>query len=649
MLAVPCRGDGIIPADRATLWNPGLNSMGGIPKRTTIYTTIHASSYGNGSSDATAAIQSAIDNCPTGQVVQLSAGIFTINNDIIYLNKSVTLRGAGSKLTTLRRTNGATPGSGNPGVAKPIVIVGPSRWASTGTAYNLASNAVKGAYSVQLASAPAGGLSAGQIVLIDEASGAAWRTDPMGRGQIWASADFRVVYQRHNPSQGFDDPWPSSAGWFCRQDRPTCEIKEVQAYNATTKTVTFTTPFHIDYRTANTAQLYTYTSWDKHVKYAGVEDLKVQGGDDGQLRFVLAAYCWAARIENTAWLGEGFAIDHSFRVEVRDSYVHTPVVLAPGGGSYNFSLANGSSEILIENNISKMADKVMVARCSGAGAVVGYNYMDDGIIDYAPTWVEIGLNASHMVGPHHVLFEGNYCFNADNDNTHGNSILHTYFRNHLSGQRRSFTDEAPRRCVGLMATSYWMSFVGNVLGRSGQMSGWVYESQDGGDAAIWLLGWDGFDPYPTDPNIIALTYRHGNFDYLTNTQKWDPAVSDHNLPNSLYLTNKPAFFGDRTWPWVQPEGTTKIFSLPAKDRFDGVTPAPVLSLPGAMETDNGIISISWNTDVDLVYRVYSSTNLLKAWSTNYLLQVRGDGSRKTYTYSNDTAAARCFRIGAQQP
>jgi hypothetical protein len=27
-------------------------------------------------------------------------------------------------------------------------------------------------------------------------------------------------------------------------------------------------------------------------------------------------------------------------------------------------------------------------------------------------WIEIGLNASHMVGPHNVLFEGNYGFNA---------------------------------------------------------------------------------------------------------------------------------------------------------------------------------------------------------------------------------------------
>ena len=47
--------------------------------------------------------------------------------------------------------------------------------------------------------------------------------------------------------------------------------------------------------------------------------------------------------------------------------------------------------------------------------------------------MEVGLNASHMVGPHHVLFEGNYSFNFDSDKTHGNAIYHTVFRNHLRG------------------------------------------------------------------------------------------------------------------------------------------------------------------------------------------------------------------------
>src|SRR5262249_41958300 len=41
-----------IPADRLTTWTPGLMAVGGIPNRTTVFTTINASTYGNGSMDA---------------------------------------------------------------------------------------------------------------------------------------------------------------------------------------------------------------------------------------------------------------------------------------------------------------------------------------------------------------------------------------------------------------------------------------------------------------------------------------------------------------------------------------------------------------------------------------------------------------------
>ena len=42
----------LIPADRLTLWNPGLNAIGGIPQRTIVCATVNASSYGHGAQDA---------------------------------------------------------------------------------------------------------------------------------------------------------------------------------------------------------------------------------------------------------------------------------------------------------------------------------------------------------------------------------------------------------------------------------------------------------------------------------------------------------------------------------------------------------------------------------------------------------------------
>ena len=44
---------------------------------------------------------------------------------------------------------------------------------------------------------------------------------------------------------------------------------------------------------------------------------------------------------------------------------------------------------------------------------------------------------------------------------------------------------------------------------------------------------------------------------------------------SLDLPQKPAFFNagsGYTWPWVDPVGATKVYTLPAKARYDAGTP-----------------------------------------------------------------------------
>jgi hypothetical protein len=78
-----------------------------------------------------------------------------------------------------------------------------------------------------------------------------------------------------------------------------------------------------------------------------------------------------------------------------------------------------------------------------------------------------------------------------------------------------------------------------------------------------------------DPRTEATLFRHGNFDYVTNSTIWDPTTSGRTLPNSLYLKERPAFFGTHTWPWVDPQGSTdalRVRTLPAKARFDAGQP-----------------------------------------------------------------------------
>lgn len=588
---------GILPSDRVTAWKPGLMAEGGIPSRKAICATL---SPRGGTLDDAAAIQGAIKSCPPGQVVQLAAGRFLINGgNYLLLNKAITLRGAGPDRTTLEKTDGAKPFKEAVGdKPSPLIVVGPSLFSSTSDTVNavrstnLRADALKGEKTIEVDDPT--GLLPGQVVLLDEASGAAWRPDPQGRGEIWASSDFRVVWQKHEPAIPFVDDFapdafpstPQSAGsWFARPDRPVAEVKEIAA--VTGSRITFTTPVHISYRKTHAAQLSRFAQ--PHVKHAGVEDLALKGGDAGNLRFNWAASSWARNIDNASWHGEGFAVHSSFRIELREFFVHDAAWAQPGGGGYAIGLSAGSAEVLIENGIAVRANKVMVVRSAGAGSVIGYNYMDMGYINTNGAWIETGLNASHMVGAHHVLFEGNYAHNADSDNTHGNSIYHTFFRNYLRGIRAPFDSQAggtiddmsqprngPRRAAGLMAYSYWMSFVGNVLGSPGQMAGWSYETRfTDAKPGIWMLGWDAVKPYPTDARVAASTIRHGNFDYLTNTTRWDSEIADRTLPASMYLPGRPAFFDAGRgyhWPWVGPVEQVKLHALPAKARYDAGTP-----------------------------------------------------------------------------
>jgi hypothetical protein len=596
-LLPPPSGD-VIPTERNFAWNPGLTSKGGIPSRTVVCATLSPG----------ANIQAALDSCPAGQVVKLNAGTFTVNNYLL-LHSGITLRGSGAGQTILVKTNGAKPRNstavaGTMGIlspannayivpdSQPIIIVGATRWPhpggdSSSASQNLTSNGVAGSNPVTITNA--NGFTPGQFVLLDELSGATYQPVVTGFGCSGCTVlqSDRVAWNIHNPHQNGDDP-PEAKGWFMRTDRPTNEIKEIESVSG--NTITFTSPLSIDYRISHGAQLTRYTVTDRdsrQVLNAGVENLSLKGGSDGALNFESAAYSWAKNVEVTQWVGAGVALDNSFRVELRDSYIHQGSWPMPGGGGYALSVANGSSEVLIENNIMTDVNKVMVFRSSGTGSVVGYNYADDGWIWGTEGWVEVGINASHMAGPHHVLFEGNYSFNADSDYTHGNAIYLTFFRNWLSGQRHSFSDSGNVREVGLAYGSWWDSFVGNVLGRPGQMAGWRYIASAMGcdsngnnctannarwsDPAIWKLGYDPerWGMYP-DPKTLSTVIRDGNYDFLTNSQKWHNTPGGFAIPDSLYLKIKPSFFGDNQWPWVDPTNGS-LATLPAKARFDNGT------------------------------------------------------------------------------
>jgi hypothetical protein len=605
-------GNYVLPADRATTWNlAGLLSKGGIPSASwpMCNTTPLAPS---GKDDDSALINSAIAGCNPGTVVSLGAGTFKIGRgQYIKLNKGVALRGAGPKQTILvNPLNASLLGQMSPVDSTPIVIIGAGRWTGwdgdgrcngltryqTQSMQLLATDASKGATSVTVADGAI--FKAGQFVLLDETSGASWQPDLTGIGdKVWATADYSVqwpFFLKGNQASGdglslssIVTPSESNnfAGlgngsdascWCSRQDRPQNEIKEVQSVSG--NVVTFTSPLHKSYRVANYAELTTATGDRTFVKNAGLEDVSLIGGASA-VEFENAAYSWAKNIDASVWWGG--ILMFGFRLELRDSYIHDGAWPEPGGAGYAIMIAG--SELLIENNKSMNANKVIVARSAGAGSVVGYNYMDAGYVSSNNGWIEIGLNASHMVGPHHILFEGNRSFNMDSDDTHGNSTYNTYFRNWATTTRMKFVnnvtsetvDDAvissgPRRAAGMMRYGRFMSFVGNVLGVPGVTTaakGYVTEADhllDQNNGMMWMLGWSDVEPYTADPGVGQTAVRDGNWESATEEQSWRTGAKAV-LPDSLYLSGPPAFFDGYRWPWIDPT-TGTVYRLPAQDR-----------------------------------------------------------------------------------
>lgn len=609
-----------LPSERNFAWNPGLMSKGEISSfKSTICNTTPL--VPSGTADDSAQINAQVGRCPAGSVVQLGAGTFLMGKgQYITINKSVVLRGAAAGSTILKNPLNvfATPTFQQAADPTPLVVIGPGRWVNPDgdarcqgpTAYQpahmqlLSTDAVQGAVSVTVANGSV--FSSGQMVLLDETSGASWQPDvSQNSTSIWASPDYAVTWQLHKPTiQYIDDPLatgitPSAANnyagtgngndaacWFSRQDRPQNEIKEIATVNG--NAITFTSPLTKSYRANHYAELTTYSGSNTPVQNAGIEQVTLIGGGDGAVRFESTRYSWARNVEVTEWYGEGVAIDNSFRVELRDSYIHDAAWAQPGGAGYAISLASGSSEALIENNVVVKANKLMVARSSGAGSVVGYNYMDNGYIATTEAWIEVGLNASHMVGSHMVLFEGNQSFNMDSDSTHGNSTFNVYFRNYSTSVRGVFKSDftgntvddvndvpgpsnGPKRAAGAMNYSYWMSFVGNVLGQTQRARGYQDDQAKAPwKPTIWLMGWNGKPPYVIDTQVAVTAIRDGNWDSLLGKQTW-LNNSAGLLPDSLYLTGKPAFFGSNSWPWVDPT-TGGTHTLPALARYSAGTP-----------------------------------------------------------------------------
>lgn len=555
-------GEAGIPAERCTRWQPGI--PGGIPRRTRICATLDPAALGGPAGDATAAIQAAISRCPEGSVVQLPAGTYRITSSIM-LDRGVVLRGAGPAATRIRYDS-----------TKELAAIYVAKlWPEYGQPpVAVTADVPKGAMTVPVASTE--GFAPGDVIQIDQLD------DPTyveHGGCRW---------MKRGPNRGDDRRPPSPEGY--RAQGQTVEVTGISG-----KTLQLAAPIHLGFRRALLPQVFKptgpMTPSGATLKYAGVEDLYVTGGRNGMIVMMNAAYSWISNVESDGSPATGLGmkgahvtLEGCFRCVVRDSFLHDATEVRQGGGAYGISVMSQSSDCLVENNVIHDLNKPLVMRASGGGNVIAYNYVEDAWTGAMPSMQETTIDGGHASFPHMELFEGNWAAHIGTDAVWGNSGWLTFFRNHASAQqlRSATTPETfDVAAIGLEARSRFMTVVGNVLGVPER--GLVYEVRSNppgtGQPAVYRIGHranggnGGGDSNayedPSRPGTTAQTLlRHGNFDFVTNRTAWDPAIPVRTLPPSLYLTEKPAFFGDRPWPWVDPEGSLKLRTLPAKERFD---------------------------------------------------------------------------------
>jgi len=538
----------IIAPVRSITWQAGVS--GAIPNWTTNCATLNPG--------ATAAqINTAIANCPSGQVVKLNPGIYTLSAGLTISGKSnVILRGAGPDLTFLVFTGaaGCMVGTTDICISDGIGLYPPN----PGHSANWTAGYAKGTKSVTLSSTT--GLAVGDILALDQLDDA--NTDT---GNIWICSTTDVC-----ASEG-------DSG-IRRASRSQSQLVVVTSISGSTVTFDPAAGLYMP----NWSPAKSPGAWwgSQHsVHHIGIEDLSLDHTTSTQQSgiFVTGARDWW--VKNIRSINSNRAAVWSYgatRGTIRDSYFFG----TQHAQSQSYGIETDmSSDILIENNIFQHMALGAPTGESVTGGVYGYNYgIDDYYIAGGNTqWMQASLY-HHSSGISFHLFEGNDGPGFTADQIHGTSNFATLFRNYLAGWEPGKSQQTV--AVHIYCFNRYFNVIGNVLGRAG-----YHNTYEGGpaspttpgpdpqsDASVFMLGWSGNQAkYPTMPNdmlVKATLMRWGNYDTATGTARFvasevptglslyaNPVPPNNVLPASMYLSGKPAWWGAGQWPAIGPDVT----------------------------------------------------------------------------------------------
>jgi len=509
----------LLPADRRIDWTPGI--AGEIPTYPVAINVKNApyNARGDGVADDTAALRQAIANCPARSAVLLPAGTYRLTSRIDIVSKSIVLRGEGPARTFLR-----SEASGGDG----IQIRGET---GADVTTGISSGYTRGSTTLVVNSAS--GLSVGRYVLVSQTN------DP-------EVCENMSSYQVRSVGQ----------------------IVKITAIAGTS--VTIDKPLYYSYKASCAPQIEEYTM----VENAGIEDLRIEmvrPPTAASISLWIAANCWVKNVESYMAGNAHVQLRQSYGNVVRSCYLHHAAEYG-GGSGYGVFLLCRCTDNLIEDNIFYHLRHAATIEWGGCGNVIAYNYATRFFDESYPAtnWLMQSIH-THGGHPYMNLFEGNVCPSIVFDNALGSSRHNTAFRNHA--ERSSPGATSNLNAIEVQANNLYENVIGNVLCRPGDTGSYEVNSSAPG---VWKLGCDQSDCSSPDARVKETLLRHGNYDYVTGATSWDSSIKVRTLPNSLYLTSKPGFFGSLPWPMIGPDLNPMVGELPAKMRFEAtaIPPAP---------------------------------------------------------------------------
>lgn len=622
-----------LPGGDATLPNPSWAAAGAgtIPARSTICNTLgtggQALAFSQSVSAAT--INSAISGCTTGQTVLLNPGTYSLSAKLT-LASNVTLRGSGPNQTKVS----FTAGSGSCGaISAFICFPGPNADGESCCVENVASWTAGYAQGATLITLSANTTGASKPVV-----GTVLMLDQVVDGNTVASDLWPDVFTCMQGStvciQSGSTPYSGrpGSGATAREQFQAVSVTAISG-GACPCAVTVTPPIKMpNWRTGQTPQAFWAVSSMTHD--AGLEDMWIENNassSDANVGINWGHHIWIKNVKSVSTFGgssgsslKNIIAYYTSNVTVRDSYIFN-------GTEPRDQDAYGvdcfvSGNMLIENNIiQKTRAPIIGEQCEGM--VNAYNYAIHMVTADGDGWDFSGIDDNHGNSGNHWLIEGDDDTIINVENYHGVGQFTTIFRNHMVGQDAAAGthQNAPILIYGY---NRFPNVLGNVLGNASYHT--TYESNPStGDTncnhSIYGFGFgdnctvgNGTNHPLDDSHLAASVFRWGNWDTVTSSN--DNGTNDstgtkftsgevptgigtyantvpasQTLPNSLYLSAKPSFFGSVTWPPIGPDVSNgdiantggHAYRNPARTCFEDV-------MGGAFADTTAKTFVGWN-------------------------------------------------------